>query len=266
MRYLRSSLVTAASLWLALPCLAAPAAPGAALCLSDLRDFDQHIEKDGYWLSGSGYGYGYGYGYPMSDYPVSVTGYRNSRPAHEVRVLIEAANVLARQGNQQGCEDILAATRLIYQPYMTHLQQDQTPHFDLPGWRQRQIAAAKPLTADDAWFRSDELIGTEVRNSNGDALGSVTDLVLTPPTGQIAYLVIGRGGLFGFDEKYVPVPWSDFKIAPSHNLLVLDTTKAALEAAPWGERDQFAQGGKFSEQSAKVDAYWKTKISLTSAK
>jgi len=54
--------------------------------------------------------------------------------------------------------------------------------------------------------------GAEIRNDrNGQGMEStLTDHALTSPvslnTGKIAYLVIGRGGAFGFDEKYVPLP------------------------------------------------------------
>ena len=102
----------------------------------------------------------------------------------------------------------------------------------MPGWRQQQIAAAKPVTDKSASFRSDELLGTEVRGPQNEALGSVEDLVMSPQTGKIAYLVIARGGIFGFDEKYVPVPWEDFKITPNASLLVLDTTKAVHGRRP----------------------------------
>ena len=238
-------------------------------CLSDLHAFDSQMEKDGHWLVGSGYGYGYpvggsgyGYGFPMTGYlPATATGYQNARPGYEIRILIASAHVLARHGQQQPCEDVLTTTRAIYNLYVTDLRGEGAPTVDMPGWRQQQIAAARPVTSIAAPFRSDELLGTEVLTQRNEALGSVDDIVMSPQTGKIAYLVIARGGIFGIDEKYVPVPWRDFKASPNANLLVLDTGKDTINDAPQVSHDQFTATGHFEQESQKVDAYWKSHLS-----
>lgn len=282
---------------LAVPLLAAPpaatstgsSAPASAekvaatkpaeKCLSDLRAFSGELEKSGYWLGGSDYGYGYpmgGYGYsaPLGVYPaggpvgggaagtaMGYQGYQSARPGYEIRSLITSANILARHGQQQACESVLATTQDIYKVYAADLRDGKMPMTNVEGWQRQQIAGAQPITDKNASFRSDELIGTDVRGTQGEALGSVEDLVMSPQTGKIAYMVVARGGIFGFDQTYVPVPWDDFKITPNANLLVLDTTKAVMEAAPAVQHDQLTAKGHFDQQSQKVDAYWKTHMS-----
>jgi sporulation protein YlmC with PRC-barrel domain len=231
--------------------------------MTDLRAFDSQMEKDGHWLGGSGVGYGYPIGgFYGVDYPAATFagGYRNARPGYEVRILVASANILARNGQQQACEDVLATTQAIYKQYAANM--DGVPMADVPAWRRQEIAAAKPVADANTAFRSDELLGTAVRNSQNEALGSVEDLVMSPKTGTIAYLVIGRGGVFGIDEKYVPIPWSDFKTTPNKSLLVLNTTKGAMDAAPQVKKEQFATDGHFEQQSEKVDAYWKGHLSV----
>jgi sporulation protein YlmC with PRC-barrel domain len=244
------------------------AAKPAEKCLNDLRAFDNQMEKEGYWLGGSGYGYGYpmgeaGYGYfAMGGNPAATgTGYQNARPGYELRTLLASANILAQHGQQQPCEDVLATTHHIYKVYVADMRSGKMPMADVQGWRQLQIAAAQPVTSTNTSFRSDELVGTDVRNPQNEALGSVEDLVMSPQKGKIAYLVIARGGIFGIDETYVPVPWEDFKISPNVKLLVLDTTKGILDAAPRVDKDQFATPGNFDQESQKVDTYWKAHLS-----
>ena len=239
----------------------------AEKCLNDLHAFDNQMDKEGYWLGGDGLGYpmaGYGFGVPrmMEGRPEATgMGYQNARPGYELRTLVAAADILAQQGQQQACEDVLATTRDIYKVYVADMHSGKVPMAAAQDWRQQQIAAAQPVTSTNSSFRSDELVGAEVRGPKNEALGSVDDLVMSSQTGKIAYVVIARGGIFGIDEKYVPVPWEDFKIAPNVKLLVLGTTKAVLDTAPQASKEQFANPGQFEQVSQKVDAYWKTHLS-----
>ena len=235
----------------------APAAGGDAApatsadgCRSHLNDFSHRMEKDGYWVAGEGYSLGYPvdaagfgmYGGMTSGPAIQARGAYmgpgdyNERPGYEVRVLIGSANILARHGQQQLCEGVLTETRGVYEGYLSDLQREGATQVDLPQWRERQIAAAVSVKGSNATFRSDELLGVEVRSPDGVALGSVDDLAVNPGTGKLGYLVIARGGFFGFDETRIPIPWDDFKAAPNASLLVLDTTKSVLDAAPAREQ------------------------------
>ena len=102
------------------------AASAASLCRDDIKSFDSQMAKDGYWRSGEGNGFGYpmgaaGFGMygsgPMDRPAFAGPGYLNARPGYEVRVLVHAANILARHGQQQPCEDVLTATRALYKNF-----------------------------------------------------------------------------------------------------------------------------------------------------
>ncbi len=222
------------------------------------------MQKDGYWVGGSVYGYGYGYyGYgaamalPMvgANAPVGAE-YRRARPGYDVRTLLAAAQILAQRGKQASCETLLVETRETYDRYAAELRSGNVPRCDTESFRQAQLATAQPVAGQDVAYSSDQLIGTEVLNPKGEALGSVDDMVQSPKTGKIAYLVIARGGLFGINEKYVPVPWKDFKATTGTKLLMLDTTKDVMTAAPHIKASRFTTDGDFDKQSQQVDAYW----------
>jgi sporulation protein YlmC with PRC-barrel domain len=261
------------------PAVSTPAASShpAEKCLGDVKAFSEKMSKDGYWLGGSGYGYGYpmggygygygaGYGVPLGNLPAgNAAGYGSARPGYEIRTLMASATVLAQMGQEQECQTVLATSQAIYTRYESDLRARGIRSADMPGWRHRQIAAAEPVLGADASFRSDQLLDTDVVSAGNETLGSVHDLVLDPHTGKIAYLIISRGGLFGIDASYVPVPWGALKAAPNASLLVLDTTKAAMSAAPQVSDHQFSDSGQFDQESKKVDAYWGSRVKTLAA-
>jgi sporulation protein YlmC with PRC-barrel domain len=240
----------------------------AQQCVTDLQAFHDELQKGGYWLSSSGYGggyprYGYVYGERGMMLPIDTFESKaevHARPGYEIRTLMASAHIMAQRGQQAACEALLAETRDIYKDYAANLNKTGVAKADMSGWQNQLIAAAQPVTSSTASFRSDQLIGAAVVTPHNDSLGSVGDIVLSPLTGKISYLVIGHGGLFGIDEKYVPVPWEDFKMTPGATLLVLDSDKNALDAGPQVRENQFSANGDFAQESRKVDDYWKAHL------
>ena len=155
---------------------------------------------------------------------------------------------------------MLTTAREIYKGYAGDLQDGKLPTGDGKAWRRKQIAAALPVAGSKAAYRSDQLIGSDVVNAQGEDLGDVYDVVMNSRTGMIDYLVVGRGGVFGIGERHVPVPWGAFKITAGSDMMVLDTTKSNLDAAPRVTENHFSPSGEVGQQGKSADAFWKTRI------
>ncbi|HET6534653.1 MAG TPA: PRC-barrel domain-containing protein [Sphingomicrobium sp.] len=54
---------------------------------------------------------------------------------------------------------------------------------------------------------SDKVEGTSVFDSNGEEVGTVRKLMIGKMDGQVRYVVMGMGGMFGFGEDSFPLPW-----------------------------------------------------------
>ncbi|NEU14982.1 PRC-barrel domain containing protein [Methylobacterium sp. BTF04] len=238
----------------------------AQVCLDHLKAFDTQMDKDGYWLGGSGYGFGYplgGYwfgastGVPMGMAAADMP-YAYARPGYEVRTLLSAAGILARHGRQQPCEDVLVQIRQSYDQYKTDMKGRDLRIANAMGFHQEELALAQPVASRTTAFRSDDLLGSEVRTPGNVALGTVDDIVMGADSGKIAYLVVARGGIFGIGEHHVAVPWDNFKVTPNLNILVLDTSRDGMDKAPQITERHLKKAEPFAQQTAKADAYWKS--------
>jgi sporulation protein YlmC with PRC-barrel domain len=253
---------------MATPPVGAPLDKTAQRCTSDLRAFHDELQKGGYWLHSA-----YGFGYPMYGYMIGERGVvlpsasaasvseLHARPGYEIRTLMASASIMAQRGQQAACEALLAATREIYVDYVTGLRKKGVAKSDKAGWQNYLLAAALPVSVTTGPFRSDQLIGTDVVTPHNESLGTVDDIVVSPKSGKVTYLVISHTGLLGIDMQYVPVPWEDFKVTPGATLLVLDSTRSTLDAGPQVKEDEFSANGGFAEERQKVDDYWKSHLS-----
>lgn len=60
--------------------------------------------------------------------------------------------------------------------------------------------------------RAGQLIGKPVKNAEGERLGTIYDLVLTPELDQVSYIALSRGGIFGIGRNLYAIPWSSIRL------------------------------------------------------
>jgi sporulation protein YlmC with PRC-barrel domain len=69
------------------------------------------------------------------------------------------------------------------------------------------------LTRDAAMYhKSSDIIGTKVKNPQGEDLGKVEELVIDPREGTVEYAVLSFGGFLGMGDKLFALPFSLLKM------------------------------------------------------
>jgi len=101
----------------------------------------------------------------------------------------------------------------------------------------------------NSWFASN-LVGHPVRNSLGETLGKVEELVEDPGTGGVQFAVLSLSGLMR--DRYIAVPYNALEYAPGRDYVLLDMDKNVLERAPSFTRDQWPN---FSDPAWRSRAY-----------
>ena len=79
---------------------------------------------------------------------------------------------------------------------------------------------------------SDKVQGTNVYNAAGDNLGSIHDIIIDKPSGQVAYAIMSFGGFLGIGESYHPLPWRVLAYDTRLGGYVVDLDRSQLEKAP----------------------------------
>ena len=85
---------------------------------------------------------------------------------------------------------------------------------------------------------TESLLGSSVKNSQGEEIGTIKQLMINPQTGLVTYAVLSVGGFLGMGEKAIYVPWRAFTVARNDNTIVLHLSKQVLQKAPPYEQDK----------------------------
>ncbi len=107
--------------------------------------------------------------------------------------------------------------------------------FTLVGMSAVQAGDVTFLTAQDPGdWAAHRLVGTKVLNANGEKIGDINDVVVDV-NGRVSVIVIGVGGVLGFNEKSVGVPFYQVQVGDvlgGSRIVVINTTADELKAAP----------------------------------
>jgi sporulation protein YlmC with PRC-barrel domain len=109
-------------------------------------------------------------------------------------------------------------------------------------------------------FNVNDLIGKSVKNSRGDELGKVEDVIIGSD-GRAQFVVLSRGGTLGVGAKYVPVPFNTLMSNSTNiariktdNDLIANLDKAKLDSAPSFSDKRFDLSSRDSQN--KICSYY----------
>lgn len=97
-----------------------------------------------------------------------------------------------------------------------------------------RAADAAPVATDetDRLIASDKVEGTAVYGRDGQHIGTVLNFMVDKVTGRVAYAVVSFGGLFGFGERFFPLPWDALTYDPARSGYSIDMDRDRLDLAP----------------------------------
>ncbi|GIK48536.1 MAG: PRC-barrel domain-containing protein [Hyphomonadaceae bacterium] len=110
-------------------------------------------------------------------------------------------------------------------------------------------------------IRAKKVLGTAVKDTSGEKIGSVEDLVLDKQSNSILFAVVSFGGVLGMGEKYHPLPWAVLDYDEDEDAYIVPYTRDELKTAPHDTIDELTRndGLAYRDQSFafyKVDQYW----------
>ncbi len=119
-------------------------------------------------------------------------------------------------------------------------QYDETKNQDEHKTSQEQMQRQQDQQGQQTLMvkRTSKLIGQEAKGADGEALGTIHDLVLTSDFERVSYIALSSGGVWGIGDTLHAIPWSALKHTADDSC-VLNLTKSQLEGKEGFNQDRW---------------------------
>jgi sporulation protein YlmC with PRC-barrel domain len=126
---------------------------------------------------------------------------------------------------------VIAASTLAWaQPPTTGGEAGQRGNVTTPAPAPAATGGAVDNRVWEREHRASKIIGTDVRNRQGEKIGDIKDLIVDR-NGSITLAIVSTGGFLGIGDRLHAVPWNALQSASGKDR-VLDIDKARLKQAP----------------------------------
>src|SRR5687767_922932 len=102
-------------------------------------------------------------------------------------------------------------------------------------------------------LRASQLVGARVRNSAGDSLGEIEEIVIPSGDQDDMLVILSVGGVLDVGDKLVALPYDDLRVSPDGDTFYFDRTEEQLKAAPAFTYDAQAEAQAQSQRQVERD-------------
>ena len=92
------------------------------------------------------------------------------------------------------------------------------------------VPATEITTLTKGWSAKKQILDKTVYNDQNEAVGEVNDIIVAPDK-SISYAILSVGGFLGLGERYVAIPFQQFKVR-DNKFVLPGATKSALKTVP----------------------------------
>jgi sporulation protein YlmC with PRC-barrel domain len=121
-------------------------------------------------------------------------------------------------------------------------------------------ADANKSAASNLAFRASDLADLDVRNAQGETVGSVHDLVIDVETGKVRYVAVAYGGFAGLGDKLFAIPLKQFKVKKDTEddvyFFSTNLTEEKLKNAPGFDEENWPAMASQTQWTEQVDKYY----------